>query len=175
MTFHVYYRVSTDKQDLDMQVNAVKNLLESKNIDYNKCEVYKDFGISGTISNRPEYQKMLSEVGEGDTIVSYEYSRLWRDMEEQSRAIKMLTALNVHILSVVDGEINKLIDSLFADLRGSINQYEARRTKERIITGIAAKKARIAAGTDTWKGRGKDKQERKKEGYFKRWAKTRNS
>jgi DNA invertase Pin-like site-specific DNA recombinase len=169
----VYYRVSTDKQDFNMQHNAIINRLKNKEIEYNSCIIYQDLGISGTSTQRPEYQRLLSEVLENDTIIVYEFSRLWRDMEEQSRATKMLLALNVRLISVADGELNKLIDTLFADIKGSINQFEARRLKERTRAGIAAKKAKVAKGEDVWNVRGPDKKKRNNEGYLRRWQKVR--
>jgi DNA invertase Pin-like site-specific DNA recombinase len=169
----IYYRVSTEKQDFNMQDKAIRDLLTAKNISYDECEVYEDLGISGTIAQRQEYQRLLSEVLEGDTIVSYEFSRLWRDMEEQSRATKMLLALGVSVLSVNDGELNKST-KLLANIRGSINEYEAERTRERINAGIKAKNERVALGLDTWNQRGKDKKPRKTDGYFKRWQNYRD-
>jgi DNA invertase Pin-like site-specific DNA recombinase len=169
----IYYRVSTEKQDFDMQKHNLEVLCKNKGIQYDECVIYQDFGISGTTADRASYQKLLAEVLEGDTIIVYEFSRLWRDMEEQSRATKMLLALGVSILSVSDGELNKST-KLLANIRGSINEYEAERTRERINAGIKAKNERVALGLDTWNQRGKDKKPRSKDGYFKRWEKYRN-
>jgi Site-specific recombinases, DNA invertase Pin homologs len=173
VTFRIYYRVSTEKQDFDMQDNAIRMLLKTKGIDYDSCVVYQDYGLSGTISTRPDYQKLLSEVTENDTIVVYEFSRLWRDLEEQSRATKMLLALGVSIVTVADGELNKISDTLLADIKGSINQFEARRLRERTKAGIAAKQAKVAQGLEKWKGRGTDKQKRKTDGYTREQARRR--
>jgi DNA invertase Pin-like site-specific DNA recombinase len=168
---HIYYRVSTDKQDFNMQDTAIKNMLKSKCIDYNLCKVYQDLGISGTTTERPDYQKLLLEVENGDTIVVYELSRLWRDMADQTAAVKQLLKRNVSFLSVADGEVSKSTGTLFANIKGSINEFEAERLKIRINAGIKAKKERVASGQDTWKPRGADKQPRNKEGYFRRYAK----
>gem|GEM_PF-2012048 len=173
VTVRVYYRVSTEKQDFAMQDNAIRILLKNKDIDYESCIIYQDYGLSGTISTRPDYQKLLSEVAEHDMIVVYEFSRLWRDLEEQSRATKMLLALGVNIVSVADGELNRLGDTLVADIKGSINQFEVRRLRERTKAGIAAKQAKVAQGLEKWRGRGPDKQKRQSEGYLKEQARRR--
>ncbi len=123
-----------------MQYKAIRDLCTSKGIDYMSCQVYQDFGISGTTADRPDYKRLLSEVQPFDTLIVYEVSRLWRDLEEQSRAMKALLKNNVNIISVADGEIKSLTDTLFADIKGSVNQFEARRLKERINAGIRAKK-----------------------------------
>ena len=167
MTTRIYYRVSTDKQDFEMQRHAVLRLLASKGIEQEECVIYQDFGLSGTTSQRPDYQKLLTEVLEGDLIVVYEFSRLWRDMEEQSRATKMLLALGVQISSVADGDLRTFNDSLSIGIKGVINQYEAQRFKERSMAGIKAKKALVAQGLDVWNPRGPDKKKRSSEGYKK--------
>jgi len=169
----IYYRVSTDKQDFDMQLEAIQRMCKDKSVEYSTCKIYQDFGISGTTTNRPDYQKLLSEIEEGDSIFVYEFSRLWRDMSEQLRVTKMLKALNVIILSYADGKIDNNSDTLSVNIRGVLNEYEAERVRKRTRDGIAAKKARVAAGLDEWKPRGKDKTKRSNEGYLKRWAKHR--
>ena len=167
MTYRVYRRVSTDKQDWDEQTHGIQTILDRKGISLESCIGYDEPAMSGTIMDRPVYKKMLSEVIEGDTIIVYEFSRLWRDMEEQSRATKMLCALGVRVESPVDGTIDDLENTLPADIKGVINQHEVRRLRRRTKEGIAAKKAKIAAGLDEWKGRGKDRQKRKTDGYKK--------
>ena len=89
----IYYRVSTDKLDFNMQNKAIRKLLESTSVDYDSCVIYQDFGILGTTAQRPDYKRLLSEILEGDTLIVYEFSRLWRDLEDQSRAVKMFRAL----------------------------------------------------------------------------------
>jgi site-specific DNA recombinase len=165
----IYYRVSTDKQDFEMQVNAVENYLDSHNI--SEYEIYSDHGISGTTTQRPEYQRLLVEIVENDLILVYEFSRLWRDMEEQSRVTKMFFALGVQIISTTEGTIRNEEDSLTLDIKGVVNQHESRRIRRRSIQGIRTLQDKVATGEAVWNGRGKDKQKRKKDGYFKRWNK----
>jgi DNA invertase Pin-like site-specific DNA recombinase len=167
---HIYYRVSTDKQDFGMQDTAIRNTLKSKCIDYDLCKVYKDFGISGTTTQRLGYQELLSNIRKDDTIVVYEISRLWRDMEEQTRATKLFRKSNISVLSAAEGE-NATHDKFMTRVRGLVNEFEADWLRERTLAGIKAKKERVAAGQDIWKPRGQDKQPRRKEGYLKRWQK----
>lgn len=167
MTLRVYYRVSTEKQDFEMQYEALLNLCKSSGFNYNHCKVYQDFGLSGTTTNRPEYQRLLSEVEENDLILVYEFSRLWRDIGEQSRVTKMLKSLNVTVLSYRDGQIDNNSEMLLVNIKGCFNEYEAERLRKRTKDGIAAKKAKIAEGLDIWNGRGPDKKKRNTEGYKK--------
>lgn len=169
----IYYRVSTDKQDYDMQDRGIQNYLNSLEARYEDCMVYQDFGLSGTTTTRPAYQRLLTEVRDKDTIIAYEFSRLWRDMEEQSRATKALIPRGIVIKSPIDGVIDSLENSLSADIKGVINQHEARRVKRRSMEGIRALQEKCAKGEVQWNGRGPDKKKRSPEGYKKMWEKRR--
>jgi DNA invertase Pin-like site-specific DNA recombinase len=135
--------------------------------------MYEDMGISGTTTQRPGYQRLLAEVLKGDTVLVYEFSRLWRDMEEQSRATKIFLALNVTISSVTEGSVKTSDDALTSDIKGVINQHEARRTKRRSGEGIRALQDKVAKGEACWNGRGMDKKKRDNSGYLRRWSKAR--
>ncbi len=90
---------------------------------------FADEAMSGAKTDRPGYQAVLEGArrGEFDVIVVDEVSRLWRDQEEQWRAVKLLEFLGLHILGVSDG-----IDTraggyrLLLSIRGAMNE-EARR------------------------------------------------
>lgn len=130
------YRVSTEKQDFEMQQEALIKLCKTQGITYTDCKIYEDFGMSGTTANRPAYQKLLSEVEENDTILVYEFSRLWRDIGEQARATKMLKALNVTVLSYNDGKLDNTSEMLIVNIKGCINEFEADRLRKRTRDGI---------------------------------------
>ena len=116
---------------------------------------------------------MLKEVKEGDTVLAYEFSRLWRDTEEQSRVTKLFLALGVTMLSVTEGSVSTFEEALKSDIVGVMNHYEARRIKKRSIEGIRALQEKVAKGESIWKGRGIDKQKRKTDGYIKKQARRR--
>lgn len=173
MTLRIYRRVSTNLQDLDAQNNGIDNYLKAHNILPGTYTVYDEIGISGTIADRPVYQKLLTEVKTGDTVLVYEFSRLWRDMEEQSRATKMFLNQGITILSVTEGSVSTFEEALKADIVGVMNQYEARRVKKRSKEGIEALQAKVRKGEAVWNGRGKDKRKRSSEGYIKEQARRR--
>ncbi len=88
-----------------------------------------DEALSGTKNDRPGYLALLAAAKrrEFDVIVVDEVSRLWRDQEEQWRAVKRLEFLGIHILGVSDG-INTQAGGyrLLLSIRGAMNE-EARR------------------------------------------------
>lgn len=161
----VYLRVSTDKQDEAMQRAAIERYLEGTEDPVARLTEYWyiDVGISGTITDRPSYKAMLLAVSSGDIhkIVVYEYSRLWRDLEEQNRVLKILQALNIELYSVTEGPVKSIEDKFKANVLGAANVYEAERLRRRIRDGIQRKKDAVANGKDVWNGRGPDKKIRK--------------
>lgn len=175
MTIRIYRRVSTTQQDLDAQDHGIAGYLELNHIPIDSCVIYEEAKITGTIAERPVYQKLLTEVQEGDTVLAYEFSRLWRDMEEQSRATKIFLALGVTMASVTEGSVVTEEDTLRSDMVGVMNQYEARRTRKRSREGIRALQEKVAKGEAVWNGRGPDQKKRSNVGYLKRWAKAREA
>jgi len=71
-----------------MQLESIKRVIELE--EFNNARIYRDFGMTGTNTDRPDYQKLLLEINLGliDKLIAYEYSRLWRDLEEQNRLLK---------------------------------------------------------------------------------------
>ncbi|MBF0441042.1 MAG: recombinase family protein, partial [Oligoflexales bacterium] len=61
MRIGVYYRVSTDKQDLASQVDAVERWISELPLQKKpkSIKIFKDEGISGKTLNRPGYQNLL--------------------------------------------------------------------------------------------------------------------
>jgi DNA invertase Pin-like site-specific DNA recombinase len=70
---------------------------------------------------------------------------------------------------VTEGNVKTEDDALTSDIKGVINQHEARRIKRRSREGIQALQERVAKGEAVWNGRGKDKKKRNTAGYLRRW------
>ena len=173
MTVRVYRRVSTNLQDFEEQNRGIENYLNSKKID--SYVNYEEPGITGTISERPVYQKLLSEVENGDIVLVYEYSRMWRDLEEQAKITKKFMSKGVILVSVTEGSVQTIDDVLKLNILGSVNQHEAERFRRRSKEGILALQEKVARGEAVWNGRGPDKKKRNNNGYLERWQKYRQT
>ena len=66
-----YARVSTEGQNLNRQIDALYELGISKKHIYSEK-------ITGTKSNRPELNKLLSDLEPGDTVVITDLTRISR-------------------------------------------------------------------------------------------------
>ena len=86
-----YARVSTADQNLDRQLDA----LRKHGIDKLFCEK-----MSGTKKSRPELDKMLAELSDGDTGVIESLSRLGRSVKNLSELMEQFNEKNIRLVSM---------------------------------------------------------------------------
>lgn len=102
--FYGYVRVSTETQaehggGLDVQTDAIKKYAEANGIELER--IFTDAGISGTKVSRPALDELLIEtIGEGDTIIVHNTSRLWRSIFAQAIIMKAVTDAKANIISI---------------------------------------------------------------------------
>lgn len=147
----VYYRVSTDKQDLDSQRLAVEKWIDDLKDDKKpqKITVYQDEGISGKTTKRPGFQAMLDDsyAGKIDTIIVYRLDRFSRNA---TTAIKLLLSLDesgVAFISVTQPVLNLGHENPFRRTMLAAFAEIAEIERETIV-------ARVRAGLDAARKRG---------------------
>ncbi|CAI9397016.1 recombinase family protein [Niallia sp. Sow4_A1] len=88
-----YARVSTLAQDLEVQIQALQAEV---------CEVIYKEKFTGTKTDRPEFNKVLEVLQEGDTLVVTKLDRLARNTKEGIEVIENLfnRGIKVHVLNV---------------------------------------------------------------------------
>ena len=117
-----------------------------------KIDKYYIDKVSGkNIKDRPELQKMMDYVREGDAVVIVEsIYRFGRSLQDLLTLINQLNEKGVQFRSIKEGDIDtttptgKLVFSIFA----SLAEFERSVIKERQAEGIA-----IAKANGTYKGR----------------------
>ena len=140
-----YARVSTQEQNTGRQVEQLRGEGIEERYIYIEKRSGKDF-------NREEYQKMLGNIREGDTIIITSIDRLGRnynDILEQWRHITQTLKANIKVLDMELLDTSKNPESLdkkfIADLVLQILSYvaekERRHIKQRQAEGIALAKA----------------------------------
>ncbi|MGK9326689.1 recombinase family protein [Aerococcus urinaeequi] len=121
-----YARVSTAKQDLQTQINA----LEAEN-----CQVIYQDKLSGRDSKRPQFLKLLSKLKAGDMLVVTKLDRLARSTQEALKIIKDLfdREVTVHILNlgrIENTPTGKLIYTVFSAFADFERDLIVERTQE---------------------------------------------
>lgn len=133
----IYCRVSTDDQDIQQQQDLLIDFALKKNYEYRS---YMDYAISGKVSDRPAWQRLLRhcEAGKFDLIIVAKYDRITRDLEY---AIQFLKWLEIHpevgLSSIYDGTFEFSPDQIFNfKLKCLLSEYELQQLKWRSRIGI---------------------------------------
>ena len=117
---------------------------------------------SGKDFNRPEYQKMISEMRKGDVLVIHSIDRLGRNYDEITEEWRKITKeigadIIVQDMPLLDTTLNRdLTGKLIADIVLQVFSYVAQRERESI-------RQRQREGIEIAKAQGKYKGRAKKE------------
>ena len=133
-----YARVSTADQNLDRQLDALKN--------YGIDALYFE-RMSGTKKSRPELDRMLKEVCDGDTIVIESLSRLGRSVKDLAELMEMFNQRNIRLVSLKETiDTTTPTGKLLFSIMSSLAQFERDILVERTQEGLKAARARGRTG-----------------------------
>ena len=146
----IYYRVSTDKQDLASQKLAVERWLKQLTEDKKPTTtlVFKDEGISGKTARRPGYQALLKAAYERriDTIVVYRLDRMSRNATDAIQTLLSLDQAGVGFISVTQAVLNLGHENPFRRTMlaafSEIAEIERETIVSRVRSGLEAAKRR---------------------------------
>jgi len=132
-----YARVSTNDQDVQLQLNA----LEAAGCAKNKIFIDK---ISGVRTERPGLDKCMTELEVGDTLLVWRLDRLGRSMAHLVTLVEDLGKKGIGFRSLCDGAIDTTTASgeLIFNIFSSLAQFERRLIQERTKAGLDAARAR---------------------------------
>src|SRR3989338_5361259 len=104
----LYYRVSTDRQDLASQKHAMEVWVDALPAQPLSITLYEDSGISGKKSQRPQFQQMLQDAFDKklDTIAVYRLDRFSRDASTAIQLILQLDTCGVAFVSITQPALN---------------------------------------------------------------------
>ena len=133
-----YARVSTDDQSLDSQTDALSAAGAEK--------VFAD-RISGSRRARPELDKMLEQLRDGDVVTVTKYDRLARSLKDLLEIVETIRERGAGFRSLAEDidtttPAGRLVFHVFA----SIAQFERERISERTREGLASARKRGRIG-----------------------------
>ena len=131
-----YARVSTDDQDLALQIDSLTSL------GINRDVIFTD-KLSGAKTDRPGLDACLARPQQGDTLVVWRLDRLGRSMHHLVELIEQLHGRGVGFRSVSDGLIDTTSPSgeLIFHIFSALAQFERRLIQERTKAGLASARA----------------------------------
>jgi hypothetical protein len=123
-----YARVSTDEQNLALQLDALKQA---------GCErVHKDVG-SGSLKHRPELDACLDYLRAGDTLVVWRLDRLGRGLKHLIEAIEQLHAREIGFRSLTEAiDTTTNAGMLQFHIFGALAEFERQIIRERTRAGL---------------------------------------
>ena len=133
-----YARVSTEDQNLDGQLDALKAAGAER--------IFAD-RITGTARSRPELDRLLDQLRQGDVITVTKYDRLARSLRDLLDIVDTIQTHGAGFRSLAEDidtttPAGRLVFHVFA----SIAQFERERISERTKEGLEAARKRGRIG-----------------------------
>ena len=147
-----YIRVSSKEQNLDRQIDSLKQYVP------NERDIFAD-KLSGKDFNRPAYQTLKMMVRPGDTIYIHEMERLGRNKEEIKNELEYFKGKGVYIrilnlpttlidYSQFDSKLQKMlmemVNNILIEVLATMAETERDNIRKRQREGIDAAKKREA-------------------------------
>lgn len=130
-----YARVSTDEQNLAMQLDALRLA---------GCQqIFCDEGVSGAATQRRELARALAALSAGDVLVVWKLDRLGRSLAHLIQVVTELEGDGIGFRSLSEAiDTTTASGRLLFHIMGAIAEFERSLISERTRAGMAAAKAR---------------------------------
>ncbi|WP_153043003.1 recombinase family protein [Neobacillus mesonae] len=129
-----YARVSTDDQDMLMQIEALKaaSVIEEN--------IFKEH-VSGMKKDRPELKRLLEYAREGDEIVVFKLDRISRSLKHLEELVEGFNIRGIEFISLHEKiDTTSAMGKFFFRMMGAIAELERDIISERTKEQLAAKK-----------------------------------
>lgn len=134
-----YARVSTEEQNLDRQIDQLK--------DYKADEIVQE-KITGTKADRPQLNRLMDKLRAGDIILITDLTRLSRSTKDLFTLVEQIENKGANIKSLKENWLDtttpqgKLLFTIFA----GISQFERDLISQRTKEGLVAARSRGKVG-----------------------------
>jgi DNA invertase Pin-like site-specific DNA recombinase len=126
-----YARVSTNDQDVQLQIDA----LEAAGAD----RVFTDHGVSGAKTSRPQLDAALEYLREGDVLTVWKLDRLGRSLPHLIDTVQGLADRGVGFRSITEGfDTTSAGGRMIFHVFGALAEFERELIRERTHAGLVA-------------------------------------
>ena len=133
-----YARVSTDDQNLDLQLDALAKA---------GCERIFEDRMSGARAERPGLLRALDVARGDDTLVVWRLDRLGRSLKDLIRHVETMEERKIGLRSLQESiDTTTSGGRLFFHIFGALAEFERNLIRERTMAGLTAARARGRQG-----------------------------
>lgn len=127
-----YARVSTDEQNLDLQLDALR---KAGVMDDNLHSEH----VSGAAANRPQLDMAIKDLRPGDTFIVWRLDRLARSMRDLYRRLDEIFDAGASFKSLSENfDFTTAIGKLYIAIAGAFAEFERQLIRERTEAGMRA-------------------------------------
>lgn len=182
MRVAIYTRISTEDQNPDTQLKQIQGYCITH--DHEVYDIYEDV-ISGKSDSRPAFDKLLFDMRSKrfDGIAVYKLDRIGRSLQHLLQLFQEFKNRNIQFISVTqnintdtpEGKLMLRVLMILAEYERELIVARTRDTLDRYKDQIKTKGYFVSRDGNKMEKLGrpkgsKDKNKRKKSGYFRRWA-----
>jgi len=133
-----YARVSTGEQKLDLQLDELEEA---------GCERIYEEKTSGAAKSRPELEKCLDSLRDGDILVVWRLDRFGRSLKDLVQKMDALEEKGVDFVSLTEGiDTTTAQGKLTFHIFGALAEFERALARERTMAGLRAARERGRVG-----------------------------
>ena len=125
-----YARVSTQEQDTQAQISALKSA---------GCELIFQEKASGGRWDRPELQRLLQQLRKGDQVIVWKLDRLSRSLKDLLLTLEKIENTGADFRSITENiDTSTPAGRMMMQIVGSFAEFERAMLRERTKSGLAA-------------------------------------
>ncbi|MED0668472.1 recombinase family protein [Bacillus badius] len=133
-----YARVSTEEQNLDMQIDSLQQ--------YGAEKIYQE-KMTGTRKDRQQLEELLKVLRKGDKVIVYKLDRISRSTKHLIELSELFNEMDVDFVSIHDNiDTSTAMGKFFFRTMASIAELERDIISERTKSGLKAARARGKKG-----------------------------
>lgn len=133
-----YARVSTDDQNLSLQIDALTH--------YGIDKLFQE-KVTGAKKDRPQLEEMINLLREGDSVVIYKLDRISRSTKHLIELSELFEELSVNFISIQDNvDTSTSMGRFFFRVMASLAELERDIIIERTNSGLKAARVRGKKG-----------------------------
>lgn len=135
MTVSGYARVSTEEQNLDLQLHALSAA---------GCErIFKDQGVSAIAERRPGFEEAIAALRSGDTFVIWKMDRAFRSLRQALATLEHFEAQGIKFRSLTEHiDTSTPMGQAMFQIQNVFSELERKIISERTKAGLAAARRR---------------------------------